>query len=228
MDELEKVIAGRVREALNADGLRYEKVAGSMTVLGFRWTANRVAQVLTGRGGLSLLEIAGLCATLGRPLSDLIGGSGDVRLPAGTAVAIEGIRKALLEGDPNPWSRARVSQIAEAIPVPGHHSEATIKAARRLGVSRAEVEAAAAELWGHSFSEERDRRVEMRDGENKRQLQARRGHVARAMLSELKDFFELPGRRLPGPPRGYESWDEALSWSTTTAIGHNTEGEDGR
>ncbi len=228
MDELEAKITANVREALSADGLRHEEVAGSMTMLGFRWTANRVAQVVTGRGSLTLLEIAGICATLGRSLSDLMGDADDVHVPAGTAVAIEAVRKALLDGDPNPWAHTRSLQIVDALTVSGQHAEATIKAARRLGVSRTEVEAAAAELWGHSFPEERDRRVEVRDGESKRQLQARRGHVARVMLSELKNYFELPGRRLPSPPRGYESRDEAFSWRTTTPPSRNTEGGGGR
>lgn len=174
--------------------MRHEDVAGSMTVLGFRWTANRVAQVLTGRGALSLLEIAGLCATLGRPVSDLIGDSGDVDLPAGTAVAIEAVRKALMEGDPNPWHRARSWQIAEALPPFGQHAEATTKAAKRLGVSPADVEVAASELWGRGFPEERDRRAPAHEGETKRQLQTRRGHAARALLAELRDYFALPGR----------------------------------
>lgn len=196
VDELEEVIARGAREALSADDLRHEDVAGSMTVLGFRWTANRVAQVLTGRGALSLLEIAGLCAALGRPVSELIGDSGDVRLPAGTAVSVDDVRRALLDGDPNPWHRARSGQIADALPPSqSQHDEATIKAARRLGVPPDRVEVGAAELWGHGFARERDRRTEPRPDETKRQLQARRGHAARDLLAELSDYFALPGRR---------------------------------
>jgi transcriptional regulator with XRE-family HTH domain len=194
MDELEQVVARRMRYAMAADGLRQEDVAGSMTVLGFRWSANRVAQVVTGRGALSLLEIAGICATLGRPLSDLIGDSGEVELPAGTAIAIDKVREALVAGDPNPWHSARSLQIADALPRQGQHAEATVKAAKRLGVTPADVEVAAAELWGHSFPKERDRRAEPRAGESKRQLQARRGHAARTLLAELGDYFALPGR----------------------------------
>ncbi|SEP02784.1 hypothetical protein [Trujillonella endophytica] len=200
MDELERLIAERMRAALEADGERYETFAGRMTVLGFRWTANRVAQVVTGRGALSLLEIAGVCAALGRPLEHLVDGPGDVGLPAGTAIEIDGVRRALLEGDPNPWHSQRVNQIADALPPWGQHSEATIKAAKRLNVSPADVEAAAAELWGHTFAEERDQRATPRAGETKRQLQTRRGHAARALLAELNDYFTLPGRRTA--PRG--------------------------
>lgn len=167
-----------------------------MTVLGFRWSANRVAQVLTGRGALSLLEIAGLCATVGRGLSDLIGEAGEVDLPAGTTIALSEVQKALA-GRPNAWHSQRSGQIADALPQWGHHDEATIKAAKRLGVPPANVEVAAAELWGHGYPQERDRRAEPRANESKRQLQARRGHAARALMDELTDYFALPHRRSP-------------------------------
>jgi hypothetical protein len=194
VDGLELLIAGRVREAMKAEGVRHEDVAGQMTALGFRWNANRVAQVVTGRGALSLLEIAGLCAALGQGLSDLIDEAGEVELPAGTTIAVNKVRKTLLTGDPNPWVQDRAGQIADALPPWGQHDEATIKAAKRLGVPPADIEVAAAELWGHRFPKERDRRAEARAGETKRQLQTRRGHAARALVAELSDYFALPGR----------------------------------
>lgn len=180
---------------MEADGLRHKDVAGSMTVLGFRWSANRVAQVVTGRGALSLLEIAGVCATLGLGLSDLIGEAGEVELPAGTTLAVDKVRKTLLTGDPNPWVQTRAGQIADALPQSGLHDEATVKAAKRLGVPPDRVEVGAAELWGRGFPQERDHRAVPRAGETKRQLQARRGHAARTLLAELADYFALPGRQ---------------------------------
>jgi hypothetical protein len=118
-----------------------------------------------------------------------------VELPAGTTIAVHKVRESLLAGGPNTWHSERSGQIADALPPWGQHDEATIKAAKRLGVPPADVEVAAAELWGHGFSKERDRRAEPRAGESKWQLQTRRGHAARALLVELNDYFALPGRQ---------------------------------
>jgi hypothetical protein len=197
VDELEQVIAGQVREAMRVDGQRQEDLAKAMAVLGFSWSSNRVAQVVTGRGALSLLEIAGLCAAFGRKLPDLLGDpTSDVQLPAGTPIRIEHVRDALVSGDSGEWERSRkitgtgaLTAGAATLSGAGTVSDATVKAARRLGVAPRAVEVASAQLWGRSFSDERDHRVEPRADETKRQLQARRGHVTRTLLAELGSHF---------------------------------------
>lgn len=67
--------------------------------------------------------------------------------------------------------------------------DAEMKAARRLKVTPIEVGVLAVRIWGHGLTTERDRRVEAAgtgEGESPRRLQARRGHVGRALLLELE------------------------------------------
>ena len=66
--------------------------------------------------------------------------------------------------------------------------EAEQKAAARLGTSPMVVARAAAKRWGRSFTGERDRRVgELHPADaSPRTIQALRGHVARALLAELR------------------------------------------
>jgi hypothetical protein len=66
--------------------------------------------------------------------------------------------------------------------------EAEQKAAARLGITPMAVAQAAAKRWGRSFTAERDRRAGERQPADvsARTLQALRGHVARALLEELR------------------------------------------
>ncbi len=113
MDGLDRLIAARLRSALDEKAMRQEDLARAMTALGLRWTPSRVTQVVTGRGTLSLLEIAGLCAVLQRSVRDLVGEHGTVDLPQGhvdladlwaallsTATALEGVS---LSGSAEGW-----------------------------------------------------------------------------------------------------------------------------
>src|SRR4051794_17012171 len=60
MDELNDVIARRLRVLLDEAGMRRDDFARVMSDMGFRWTGNRVTQVVAGRRHLSLLELAAI------------------------------------------------------------------------------------------------------------------------------------------------------------------------
>jgi transcriptional regulator with XRE-family HTH domain len=225
MDGLRAPLARRLREALEAEGLRQEDLAEAMTGLGFAWTRNRVTQVVTGRGALSVLEIAGLCAVLRVSLADLLGGATqELALDAGS-VPLRAILEALFYGESESWhllgdrsapaeqfldelGLAHAAQVARTSTPPsepaiyrttawGERAEATRKAARRLGVTPRDVEAAAVQLWGHALPIERDRRVDPRPDEGARALQARRAHVTRALLVELREHLAQAGTPTP-------------------------------
>jgi hypothetical protein len=173
-DDLDKIIAKRLERILDEElhHLRREDVARGMRGLGFRWTANRVTQVVKGNRSISVLELAGICAVLRRPIAAILGDEGTVELPGGT-VAVEDVWKALL-GVPSWPAREDLSDD------PTIQDEATLKAARRLGIKPAQVDVAAMRLWGRPLGEERDRRV------GDQPVQGRRGHVTRALLAELE------------------------------------------
>lgn len=193
MDALDALLAGRLRELLAEQGMRHQDLADGMRGLGFPWTANRVTQVVTGRRALSLLEIAGLCELLRRPLADLLEHNGDVALPTGSVRTLD-LANALA-GRPGGW-QAR----GEARRILRSWDEATAKTARRLGATPDEVLAASYALWRRDIAEERDQRVEREtvaaDEDDPRRLRARRGHVTRALVDELRSFFEKGGREL--------------------------------
>ncbi len=187
MDGLDEAMAGRLRELLQERGMRQEDLARGMTELGFRWTGNRVTQVVTARRPMSLLEVAGVCCVLQTGIEHLLlGATGVIELP-GAPVDVDDVRQAL--GGGNVWARRRATlrDVRDAF---ADHAEATVKAARRLEVTPAEVDEAARALWGQTLAGERDRRVQPVEGETPRALQARRGHVTRALLDELRRYLD--------------------------------------
>lgn len=68
--------------------------------------------------------------------------------------------------------------------------ETTAKAARRLGVDAFDVAVAAEQLWERGLAAERDARLGDTKGLPRRALQARRGHITRALLDELAPVVE--------------------------------------
>ncbi|MGW5123278.1 helix-turn-helix domain-containing protein [Streptomyces sp. NPDC004069] len=69
-------------------------------------------------------------------------------------------------------------------PAPVGPDEATVKAAQRLGWSPQEVDATAHRLWGRSLTAEREARIG--GAPRTRADQARRGHVTRQLMGELR------------------------------------------
>lgn len=160
MDDLDRALAAGLRAHLADRQLSNRTLATAMRGLGFHWTGNTVSQIATGRRSVSVLEAGALCEALQVPL-DLL--TGDARIAAS------------MQGHFGHW------QVDEAEP----EREATCKAARQLGMSPTDVDTAAKRLWGGYLEDERDRRLGSRDGLSPRSLQARRGHVTRALLGEL-------------------------------------------
>lgn len=190
MDELDKIIADRLDKLLGKEGLdlRREDVARGMRTLGFRWSANKVTQVVRGNRSLSVLELAGICAVLGRPVAEILGdegaleGSARGELRPGVAVPVTDVWKALMgiSGWPATEEGADRGVVV--------YDEATVKAARSLGLRPEQVDAAAEHLWGRPLGAERDQRV----GDNP--TQGRRGHVTRDLLSQLKAHLATEAR----------------------------------
>ena len=67
------------------------------------------------------------------------------------------------------------------------YNDADRAAARRLGVGPRRLVRAAFRLWGHSLTDERDRRLAAEEpiGADQRQIQAIRGHITRDLLREI-------------------------------------------
>lgn len=199
MDELDAAIAHALGAALERRGIRRADFAREMSELGFRWTGNTVSQVVTTRRGLSLLEVAGVCAALQKPLGELLDSKlgRQLDLPSGS-VSVDDVMSALTRGK-SAWRAHRRGDLTSEEQrlyeqfFPPEYDEAAVKAARRLGVTVAAVIDASGELWGHELGRERDRRVIADPQESRRSLQARRGHVTRALIDELREYLARNG-----------------------------------
>lgn len=168
------VLAGNLRCFLSQRSWRYDDLAEEMVARGFDWTANTVAQVVTLRRRVELLELAGLCNVFRCTLYDLIRSDGPFLLPSGRVTAA-GVCQAL-SGCPTNF------EVDE--PSPLGPSAAERKAMRSLGMSVEALRAASLALFGtDSIEAERDRRVGATG--DARSLQALRGHAMRAVLAEL-------------------------------------------
>jgi transcriptional regulator with XRE-family HTH domain len=75
-------------------------------------------------------------------------------------------------------------------PVKAGPDEATVKAAQRLNADPVDVDTKARQLWGRGLTAERDARLGA--AKRSRADQARRGHVTRALIEELRKA--LPAR----------------------------------
>ena len=192
------VVGERIRARRERRGWLQERLAQEMAAGGMAWQRGTVAAVEGGHRKVSALELVTVAGVFGRPLGDFFlddGGGGipirgevwnpydvivefgdavPVRRPLGTIV--ESIRDGLgategITGGPRLSGAAGV--------------EADVKAARALGIEVAELQALAAQTWGRSLEREREARVDV-EGVSARTVQARRGHVTRRLVEELR------------------------------------------
>lgn len=89
----------------------------------------------------------------------------------------------------------------------GHPDEAETKAAKRLDTTPQYVAYAARELWGRGLTAERDARLAERSDtpDTPRALQAARGHITRALITELEPRIRHHEERR-GQPEGID-WE---------------------
>jgi transcriptional regulator with XRE-family HTH domain len=148
--------------------------------LGVPWTEATVASVELGRREPSILELAALCAVFGVGVGQLLHSitGRPVTTPGGVVHDPLSLAAALTDGDPLDEGRTG-SRLVD---------EVTRKVAARSGQSAQSLDRAARQRYGRSLPEERDARLGPDAGDlSPRSLQARRGHVMRVLLAELRD-----------------------------------------
>jgi hypothetical protein len=186
---LEHAIARNMQALRVERGWTQSDLAMWMRQTGFTWQTNRVTQLETLRRPVSLLEILGLAWVFGVPVAHLLSGEDRVRLPNGDSEPLSALREALTvggDGAPHVVDADVVDETAAA--------EALRNAAKRLGMPAVHLNYAARLLWDRSFMAERERRLGEPAGGD-RSVRTRRGHVTRALISELSDYLAQPGRR---------------------------------
>lgn len=192
------MVGERIRVRREARGWLQEQLAHEMTGVGFSWQRSTVAAVERGHRRVAALELVAVAGVMGRSLTRFLGPDegekgvmirGEVWAPADVVVEL---------GDTVPvhWTLAGIvgtidgerpewTQSGGPRRLPVAESEADVKAARALGIEVAELRALAAQTWGRSLEREREARVDV-EGVSARTVQARRGHVTRRLLDELR------------------------------------------
>ncbi|WP_405750046.1 helix-turn-helix domain-containing protein [Streptomyces sp. NBC_00012] len=201
-----------------------EDVARKAKALGLSWHRPTVGQIEQGKRGLTAVELLLLPLIYRVPLRDLLPGPDTVvRLTEATAVYGAELLRVLDVGHvsghvgPGGWEFQHVTDalrdmaqktsriledfpwraMSEYVAVP---DEAETKAAKRLNTTPNYVAYTSRELWGRGLAEERDERLSDRGDvpESPRAVQAARGHVTRALISELEPairrYEELRGQ----------------------------------
>lgn len=182
---IEHVIARNVLELIVERGWRQSDVAVRMQRIGFDWTPNRVAQTVTLRRPVTLLEVTGLCSLFGVDLERLLSGpsSDPLQLPADNAAGVDTVtlgtvRGQLMRGGEQLDADLPASPLADLLlPEVAHKLDAPVDIVRE----------AAMWLW------QTDRLTEVRDamagdtaGRSARSVQTSRGHAMRSMLAALR------------------------------------------
>ena len=219
---LAELIGASVRRHREVGGLTQDELARSCRDAGLTWSRSTLTDVEAGKKDLELAEALVLAHILECPVEALFEGDAVwVQVTPGFGGSSSGLRTLLrggkdfldrdttldqmapprLQRSLTPGERARLARLApslsedlieETLAVP--HGEAEQKAARRLGVTPAEVAVVSRDLWDRSLTEERERQLkEDMAGDAWGSPRGLRGHITRGLLVELaRRFAEVP------------------------------------
>ena len=207
---LPQVIGARVRELREAAERSQQDVAAAANAMGWPWGVSSVASLELGRRQLSAAELvllpAVLAAALELPITmeNLLAGIHEDIWLAPEIVAESGEVVLAMMWTPKPGGAVSTHPLAQRMQ---QLQDAAVTAmgplerwlAEALQIPEEEVARRCTALWGRPFRQERDSRVAER-AEDRRSLQAIKGHVSRALIAELRaDLASRPykeaGRR---------------------------------
>jgi transcriptional regulator with XRE-family HTH domain len=179
------VVGENLKRLREQRGWTQQELASNLRANGLHWTRHQVAAAEIGRrDDIGVSELALLVHTLDVPAGDLFAGAGQMRLSPEASLdrakfwpLLMGdvTVRVLIEGLPAETATARLAGVADA-----DH-----RLAERLSIPVETVLAAAEDRWGHSLTEERDRRV-IELGDDGGDRRARRGHITRQLGAELE------------------------------------------
>ncbi len=181
------VVVGQAMRALRDErGQTQQDVANMLAPWGLEWTRAQVAGIEAGRRDtFALDELIILSYAYGIKLRDWFAGEGSIVLRPGVYLRRNEIRIMFSLNELAPL-RAAVEYATK--------SEADQNAARALGVTMIEIRSAAVELWGASFTDEREARLTRKNeriksrGHNKR-LAGWRSAISRDLIKELREHL---------------------------------------
>jgi len=203
---MNKLLATRVRQLREAQGLRQDEVAARARGLGLRWSRGTVAAIENGRRAIPLGETLLLPrlfevdeTELFRVDDDVVVDLGGPKLPAATFRALIAREPGV---DPRPVKRKLSDEGQAAVDLKEKYglserqaidallkqSEADVTAAKRLNVEPLEVAFAARAKWKRGLVAERDHRVGPAGPGSGQGV--RRGHMTRLLIQELGEEIE--------------------------------------
>jgi transcriptional regulator with XRE-family HTH domain len=228
---LAELVGASVRRHREERELSQDQLARRCRQAGLSWSRSTLTDVEAGKKDLKLAEALVLAHVLECPVAELLEGEAVwVQVTPGLGGSSSGLR-ALVRGGEDFWARdttldqmaprrllraltpeeqARLSRLApnlsedtieETLATP--RGEAEQKAARRLGVTPAEVAVVSCYLWARSLTEERERLLQETEEADapRRSLRGFRAHLTRALVADLaRRFAEVEdGRLVPDP-----------------------------
>jgi len=192
---LEHAVARNIAELRRDRGWTQLDLAREMADVGLGWTPGRAQQVESLAGTLTLPEVLGLCWALEVPLADLLAGDDHIALPGSARTfPLRQFRDALT-GHGAIRQPDRRAENAAAV------EEVRAKAAK-LGLGPDVFIEVCQQRFGHSFRTERDQRAGDLSKLSPRSAQVKRGHAARAVLSDLREHIATRAIQAQAPPVG--------------------------
>jgi transcriptional regulator with XRE-family HTH domain len=198
-ESLAVVVGRNCKRIRSAIGVTQDELAERARLVGLRWTASAVGDFEAGRSAPSFATVLAVGMALqialedtaeqrnetpqwGVTLADLLEGDGSVALTDRMAVPTRLLAAAcrgqiFAFADPRS-TREFFADAGKVIPLGGLTEH---RLAKRLGMSTFVLASLSAELWQHTFSEERDRRAGPDANQQKR------GRVSRELRAELEE-----------------------------------------
>ncbi|WP_404387396.1 helix-turn-helix domain-containing protein [Humibacillus xanthopallidus] len=185
-------VVGTNCQALRLEAqLTQDELVARLHMLGLRWKRSNLSALEGGeRARPALAELVLLAVAFKRPVGDLLSGTGHVRLAThGPSVRLADLRS-FLSGGPTPAElEAQLStpmgDPANPLPPPAERDMA-----RRLGVPISWIFDAAEQQWGHTLTEERDRRVESMSDTTDENRRTRRASMTKQLEVSVQKLVE--------------------------------------
>lgn len=188
------VVGENLRSLRKARRWTQDAAAAQLSTRGLTWKRAHIADLESGRREtLDLGALIVLGETLDVPLRELFTGDGDVLLTPRSDFPEHAIT--VTRGQLRTWLNGEKAQVR----IDGHEdvraalhgtpAQADAALAERLGLPVEHVIAAARSRWGHSLTQERDKRVQQLGDLPIEERQARQGHITRDLSADLSAWI---------------------------------------
>lgn len=150
------------------------------------WTRDHVASLENGRRTtVSVEELIILSWAYGMAPAEMFQGQGPVALSPTFSIDLEVMRKALNGKTGWRTARPRVIDFSESIDL-----EADERVANRLGVDIEVVTRIARERWGHTLTEERNRRLADAPTKEPQAMRTLRSGMTKRLMREMQQYLD--------------------------------------